>query len=373
MDLRRLLLGVAAHGLATSVALPERPLLEHKWERLRDTLGTQRVTGLAIAAADDGALVLDDAQRAALEEDHLEALAHVLRLERDLLDVHDVLAAAGVPFAVLKGSAVAHLDYVDPALRTFGDNDLLLPSDRFADGLAALMDHGFVRPAAEIAPGFDVRFGKGATLRDSDLGRELDIHRTLAMGPHGLMIRLEELWADPVAFELGGRRIAALGAEQRCLHACFHASIGNSTRRVLPFRDVAEMVLFGRGDADRVRELARSWRAEAVVARAVVETWTALELADEPPLVAWARGRVPTRREERLLGVYAPGSSYAAKAVAGLAVLPSWGDRVAYVRLLALPRSSSLETRGRSRAGWLFRGARRVARDARQSRVSRTD
>lgn len=369
MDLRRLLLGVAAHGLASSVALPERPLTDAQWRRLRDTVSHQRITGLAMLAADDGALVVDAGQRAALEEDHLEALAHVLRLERMLLELHDVLTEAEVPFAVLKGSAVAHLDYVDPSLRTFGDNDLLLPTDRLAAGLAALREHGYVRPAAEIAPGFDVRFGKGATLRDPASGHELDIHRTLAMGPFGLLIRLEELWADPTSFELGGRRLVALGAEQRCLHACFHATIGNSTRRVLPYRDVAEMVLYGQGDADRLLGLARSWGAEAVVARAVADTWDALELADENPLVTWARGRVPSRREERLLGVYGQGASYAAKAVAGLAVLPTWRDRADYVRLLTVPRGASLEARGRSRLDWLVRGGRRLARDARRSRA----
>jgi len=365
MDRRRILLGLVAHGLpATPSGLPDRPLPDDEWGGLRSALRHQRLTGQAVAAADAGALPVTDLQRAELEEEHVAAMAHVLRLERALLHVDQVLRAADVPFVVLKGTAVAHLDYPDPAQRAFGDNDVLLSSDRFAEGVALLIEDGHERPAAEIGPGFDVRFGKGATLV-GDLA-ELDVHRTLAMGPFGLLVRLDELWADLAPFELGGRRLLALGTEQRYLHACFHAVVGNADRRVLPYRDVAEMLLFGEHDVARLRELAASWSAEAVLARAVTETWGALGITETGPLVEWARTRIPTPREQRLLRVYGPDASYAAKALAGLTVLPGWRDRRDYVRMLLLPGDQALAVRGRSRRTWLTRGARRLVRDVRR-------
>ena len=369
MELRRVLLGLAAHGLpSVGVGLPDHPLAPEEWKRVRNEIRHQRMTGQAAAAADDGALVLTDEQRDELEDDHVTAMAQVLRLERGLLRAHDVLDAAGVPFVVLKGSAVAHLDYPDPQARAFGDNDILLPTDRYADGMAALLDDGYVRPAAEIRPGFDVRFGKGATLVGDD-GAELDVHRTLAMGPFGLLVGLEELWDGPARFELAGRELLALGTEQRYLHACFHAVIGNANRRVLPHRDVAEMLLYGEYDEARLREIAAHWSAEVVLARAITDTWQLLGITESGPLIAWAHARVPTRRDQRLMRVYGPGSSYAAKALAGLTVLPGWRDRAAYVRMMALPDDRSLEFRGRSRLGWLVRGARRAAEDRRRARV----
>lgn len=373
MEVRRVLLGLAAHGLPTAgLALPDRPLPDDEWKTLRNEVRHQRLTGQATAAADACALALTDVQREELEQEHVTAMAHVLRLERGLLRVHEILGAVGVPFLVLKGSAVAHLDYADPQARAFGDNDVLLPTDRYAEGMAALLDHGYVRPAAELGPGFDVRFGKGATLVGDDQA-ELDVHRTLAMGPYGLLLRLDDLWDRPVRFELAGRQLLAPATEQRYLHACFHAVIGNANRRVLPHRDVAEMLLYGEHDAARLRELAARWSAEVVLARAITDTWELLGITASGPLVEWAHERVPTRRDQRLMGVYGPGSSYAAKAFAGLTVLPGLRDRVAYVRLLAMPGDQSLAFRGRSRLGWLTRGTRRMVRDRRRSRAARTE
>jgi hypothetical protein len=69
------------------------------------------------------------------------------------------------------------------------------------------------------------------------------------------------------------------------------------------------------------------------------------------------------------MGVYGPGTSYAAKALAGLTVLPSWRDRLAYIRIMALPGSQQLRERGGSRVGWLVRGVRRLARDRRRAQT----
>jgi hypothetical protein len=365
-----MLLGLAAHGLPSAVELPDAPLTDQEWRRLRNAVRHERLTGQATAAADAGALRLTGPQREELEEEHVAAMAHVLRLEAGLLRVHDVLGEAGIPFAVLKGTAVAHLDYADPQRRAFGDVDVLLPTDRFADGIEALLDHGYVRPAAEIGPGFDVRFGKGATLVGTDRC-ELDVHRTFAMGPFGLLVRLEELWERPARFELGGRELWALDTEQRYLHACYHAVVGNPTRRVLPYRDVAEMLLYGEYAPDRLRSLAAHWSAEVVLAQAVTETWDALGLTQTGSLVTWARERTTTRRDQRLMRVYGPGTSYATKAIAGVTVLPRWRDRLAYLRMLVLPGGQHSRESGRSRLGRLARGARRFADDSRRSRSSR--
>ncbi|HYH35324.1 MAG TPA: nucleotidyltransferase family protein [Nocardioides sp.] len=361
-DVRRISAVLAAHGLeGAPAALPREPLEDSQWNQLRATLRFQRLSGPAVAAADAGELVLTDAQRQELEEEHLQALGHVLRLERILLRVDDLLGEAAVPFAVLKGSAVAHLDYADPSLRAFGDDDILIPTEHFAAAVQALLRAGYRRPAREVRPGFDVRFGKGATLVGEDR-YELDVHRTFAMGPFGLLVDMAELWDGLDRFELGGRQLSALGPEQRFLHACYHAVIGNPKRRLVPYRDVAEMTLYGSHDLGRLRELAEHWGAGAVLARALVDTWEELGLTSERPLLSWARGRVASGREQRLLRVYTAGTSYAAQSAASLVVLPRWRDRVALVRMLAFPGAAYTSTHGRSPVGWLLRGARRALR-----------
>ena len=53
-----------------------------------------------------------------------------MRLEQEVLTVIDLLTASAVDVRILKGSAVAHLDYPDPALRSFIDLDILVRSEQ---------------------------------------------------------------------------------------------------------------------------------------------------------------------------------------------------------------------------------------------------
>ena len=372
MEERQLLRGIAGHGLpGADVPMPRDPLTPQEWTRLRIAIRHQRVTGLAVAAADAGAFAMTAEQREELETEHVEAMAHVLRLERSLLRVHDVLAPLGIPVVVLKGTAVAHLDYPQPELRPFGDNDILLPSDRFAEAVDHLRTAGYRRPAPEIGEGFDSRFGKGATLLGQD-SYELDVHRTFAMGPFGLMVDLEELWDGADHFELGGRRLRALGTEQRFLHACYHAAIGNRYQRVMHYRDVAEMLLFGSFDTSRLRALAESWGGGAVLARAVTDTRNELGLSEDLPLLGWAGDRSTSRREQRLLEVYTADTPYATLAAAGVMALPRWRDRLQYVRLLAMPAAGYTRGHGRSRLGWVLSGVRRMVQERLRSVARRS-
>ncbi|MBA3621797.1 MAG: hypothetical protein H0W51_05695 [Euzebyales bacterium] len=54
---------------------------------------------------------------------------------------------------------------------------------------------GYRRSWPQLRPGFDRRFGKGAPLR-RDEGWELDLHRTFVMGPFGLTVDLDGLFAS---------------------------------------------------------------------------------------------------------------------------------------------------------------------------------
>ena len=190
-----------------------------------------------------------------------------------------VLRGSGLDHRVLKGAAVADLDYPDPALRSFVDVDLLVRAEEWDDAIHVLREAGWERQFAEPRPGFERRFVKGMVLtRPDDGGTELDLHRTLALGPFGLTVRLEDLWADCEVLRLGGVEVRALAAEERFLHACFHAVLGDLPPRLVPLRDIAQMSLRGNLDLDRVIHHARSWRAEAVLLRAVELTWETLGL-----------------------------------------------------------------------------------------------
>lgn len=341
MTTAELLRSVASHGLPGDGPWPDAPLEVPAWERLLAGVSTQRLGGLLLQALRSGDLPAEPEQVEQAAQHHLERSCSALALERMALEVLALLEQDGVEARLLKGSAAGHLDYDDPSLRLFADVDLLLRS-RDVDRAYALLDRaGFRRRSVEPRPGFDRRFGKGATFTAPG-GHELDVHRTFVMGPYGVRIRLDDLWERSDVVRIGGREVQALDPECRLLHACFHTALGDQPPRLVPQRDIAELLLRTQPDPARVRWLMARWGAEPVVARGVTTAWSTLGLVpDSTELSSWAFNRVSTARESKDLAVYTDprGSSYAAKSVASLAALPRLRDKAALGLALALPRA----------------------------------
>ena len=132
-------------------------------------------------------------------------------LERWTLEVVQLFADAAIEVRLLKGPAVAHLDYPDPAWRAFGDIDVLVPSAQYDDAIRALLAVGGRRRSQEVRPGFDRRFGKGACVTLLN-GVQVDVHRTLASGPFGLTV---DLGVEILSSQL--QHIRSIGSTQ---HAC---------------------------------------------------------------------------------------------------------------------------------------------------------
>jgi hypothetical protein len=278
-------------------------------------------------------------------------------LERALLDTLPALEMAGVAVRVLKGPAVARLDYPDPAWRAFGDVDLLVTSEDYDRALGALQDLGGRRRFTEVRPGFDRRWGKGACVVAPD-GTQIDVHRTFVAGPFGLTVDLPGLFLDPAPVALGGREVLALDRVDRFLHACFHAALGDQVARVATLRDVAQLLTATDLDVEAALARATGWRADAVVARAVRLTWSRLAL--EPhPVADWALAHRADRFQLRALRAYTGASrSYATQVVAGLSAVRGVPAKVAYVRALLLPDARHLAARDRSHARRLQRALR---------------
>ena len=331
---------VATYGLlGSSHELPDHPLGDAEFDALLAGAIEQRLTGALTSSIASGRLPATDAQAAQASEAHFDALCRCLELESALLHVVATLNDAGIESRVLKGSATAHLDYPDPALRTFVDLDILVRSEDIEQATRLMVERGYNRQVAEIRPGFDRRFGKGCTLT-SPSGHELDLHRTFVTGPFGLTLRLDDLWSNATPWMLAdGHQLLALGREQRLLHACYHAVLGDREPRLVPQRDIAAIALADDLDEVRVRELAYAWRAEYVVAKAISLTWDTLALADETALTAWARRYQPDARAEHAFATYrAQHSNYAARSWASVRALPNMRARAAFLFSLAFPK-----------------------------------
>lgn len=360
----RALLAAAAHDLPDARwCFPREPAADDAWADLLAQAHRHRVTGLLKAAADAGALAVTAGQAEQLRAVSLATAVRVLGLQQELANVVGLLAEDGVPSRVLKGAAVAGLDYARPAVRSYADLDVLVRADDFDAAVAALSRAGYSRTLAEPRPGFDRRFDKGTTLVGAAAGYEIDLHRTFVLGPWGLLVDLDELWDDGEPVQVGGRTMWALSRTNRFLHACYHAALGNWPLRLASLRDVAEMARHPGLDVPAVLRRAAGWGVEAVVAAAVADTHRLLSLAWAGPLWDWAAGYVPSRREESRLALHThSGKTFAAQAVATLGALPRLGDKLAYARALVLPDRGYTEGRHGTMLGRLRYGIAELRR-----------
>ena len=356
---------VAAYGLPNRSSLPARPLRTHEWEPLIRGARDHRTIGLLARAVADGSFVTTTEQAEEAYDTHAEAMGLAVVLERVLLDVASVLTGAAVDCRVLKGSAVAHLVYPDPAQRPFGDVDLLVPAAQFDLTVALLVDAGYRRERPQLRPGFDRRFAKSVTLTSPD-GLPVDLHRTLAAGRFGVTLAVNQLFAASSPLVLGGQTLSALGPEDRFLHACYHAVLGSSSPPLLALRDIAQMLLTTDLDMVEVQQRSQLWRGQAVLARAVVLTWETLALVPAPALVAWARCYRPDRSERRVLRAHTVHRSGGTQALTALAAITGLREKLAFLWALAVPQRGYLGD-GRSRYWrWWVRGARALTRTGRR-------
>lgn len=238
-----------------------------------------RLLGSLSDAVDSGRLVLTEHAVEELRHFHEAAMRWCIHLESRLLEVRELFAKGGeLRMVVLKGPAIAHLDELDPTSRSFADLDLLIESDDIDLAVEALTARGATRQWGERRPGYDRRFAKSVTMTCSD-DVEVDIHRTLTDGVHGVRVPRAELFACSETFEIGGRELSALGLDHRVLHAMYHAVLGSPTPALHSLRDVAGYLRRPDVSPEVVLATAARWGGVEVVSEAVraVEEITSMD------------------------------------------------------------------------------------------------
>jgi hypothetical protein len=335
---RRHLRALAGIGLTDSPDRPGHPLPRADWESLLAAARRERLDALLAWDIAAGDWPCTDDQRDEAFEAHRRSMSAALRLERVLLELTDVFVEAGVPFRILKGPAVAHLDEIDPSLRPFGDLDLLVPAGRLAVAIETLAARGGVRRYPEPRPGFDRRFSKGMCVVVPP-GYEIDLHRTLCPGPFGFTVDLADLFASSAPLELAGRTVLALDRPRRFVHACLHAVLGSPHPRPAQLRDVARTCPTEVTEITDALAVATHWRVGIVVTHAV--RLTADQLCWRPPeaMQVWAESERPRSADRRRLAAHVgPRSSSVAQTITAFGAVPGWRAKLAYGSAVALPR-----------------------------------
>ncbi|MGI9605415.1 MAG: nucleotidyltransferase family protein [Acidimicrobiales bacterium] len=320
-------------------------------------LEAERLVGVAVRALDEGAVEGSTQIAERLEHAHDDAMARTLRVELAMLEVLDLLDEHSITHRVLKGSALAHVAAIRPADREFRDVDLLIPAAEIDDTVKILQNTGARRLQPRLSADFDRRFGKSVTL-DLD-GIEIDLHRTIAPGPFGLMLFPGDLFLTPTTITVGDREVVTLDSTDHLLQACYHAALGSAEPTATNLRDIA---LLARGPWDRTRfeRTIERWKGSIVVARAITLVDTHLGVDVELP--------VGTTRpaDHRLLDTYLrPDDRFAGMALATFRAL-STADRIAYARAVGLPEGTSLRDRVGEFGSRIRAGAPRAGRTNRR-------
>ncbi len=306
------------------------------WLELMHRCASNRITGLLGAAVETGLVAASEAQYDVLRERLRDDLAGVLVIEQHLLRVLDLFRTVGIDVRALKGPAVAHLDYPDPSMRLFSDVDILVRPEQFDEAVRTIVGTGVDRRFPELRKGFDRRFTKGVEFY-ADGEPEIDLHRTFVMGPYGLRIDLDEVWRTSETFHLADVEVHALDVDVRFLHACYHVALGGVPVRLAQLRDIPELLFGGRVDLARCFDLVRSWRGEAVLARAGVLAWDHLGLA-EGEFSTWARRCQISANDRRALQSYLdPEMGYAARCLTAVGSVPGVRGKIAFGVGLAFP------------------------------------
>jgi hypothetical protein len=208
----------------------------------------------------------------------LEREAQVRRAEALLLLPHAVAASVG-PLrskgfepVVFKGPSLASR-YPEPGLRSMVDIDLILPSADHPAAVGVLVGAGW-----EVARVADRRHYDTILVHPLVPGLFLELHRGLDMWfERSTAVRAEELWERRVPVDCMGTPAFGLPPEVELLALAAHAGKPyHCFSRLIWIVDLVVVVDAVRAegrevDWDLVRELARTWRCQTVLAVALAQ------------------------------------------------------------------------------------------------------
>ena len=342
---------IAAIGLSErKVGVPPE-----RWPLVLRKLSNERLTGLAVAGLAMGRLSLEPEQIDELLDRHRSAMVLALTIEQRLLVLSAAFEGAGVRAIVIKGPAVAHRAYPDPSMRSFGDLDLMVSTRDWQPACDLLVARGYQRGLPEPRRRFDVRFGKAATHSDAE-GYQVDLHRTLVLGPFGLWLDPDELLANTERFVLAGRQLERLDTTAMLLNAALHAGLGTARPLLLPLRDVAQLAWDPAVDWDRFAAWTVRWRLGTALRHAF--DCTTRDLGVDLPPVARRIGAIGAgRAERRAILAYTDRRPAGGVALATIPAIRGVRGKSAYLFGLLFPSRAFLRARagGRADASYLSR------------------
>lgn len=247
-----------------------------------------------------GALDLLPAEpRARLARAYADNQVRNRRIRAELLDVHQLLAAAHAPHLVLKGWPLVERLYTDPAQRFMSDQDFLVPADRAQAAHQALRAAGF-RPLPAKDEWIEKHLPSlwrndgyrwDGYLYDPDYPRPVELHvRLWELGWRGLGVRdLPDVWARAATRTVAGTAMQVLSDEDTLVHLSMHFA-GHLVEREARLNQLLDLARFVSQSAALDWDLSLRLAEAAGVSRfAYASLWLAREVfaAPLPPAAHW--------------------------------------------------------------------------------------
>jgi hypothetical protein len=188
---------------------PERALLDPRH-------GGKRLLGLLLRSAGRNHLEIEPVLLTLLRTHYAAEVARYEFCRGVYADVFDRLAAARISAVVLKGVALAHTVYPEPALRHCHDLDVWIREHRLLHAADAL-----------LAAGYRHRFREaGARPWHIELRHPSGLPVTLHASPWRAPLwgdRVEAMWENAEPREVAGREVKVLRAADALVHVALHA------------------------------------------------------------------------------------------------------------------------------------------------------
>jgi len=190
-------------------------------------VGTLEIHGLLpfVGSAAAGGEVPDDIRQRVLKHRLRLSLYHANALDA-LTGISRELQAAGIPYAVLKGTYLYELLYRDRFPRAYGDIDLLVPADRLAEATVALRKAGYGDDPAHASRGGGMprwHFHAELTSRKPG-GLPVELHRSLVDRCNLYRIPEAELFGRLVIFKTRQGSFTVLSTEDEFLYLSLHVA-----------------------------------------------------------------------------------------------------------------------------------------------------
>lgn len=232
------------------------------WPRLLLLAEEQGVLAhLTCSLNDPGAPAVAQEIRQTLLESQRAQNFLTLRLTAELFRIFELFSTNNIPALAVKGPVLAMQAYGDPAMRSYGDLDLLVRQRDIRRATEALLASGF--EAAVPLSAIDAGKIPGQYLfskPDSKLLVELHNELTLRYFPRPLPI--EDFFARQIRVRLDANQAPALAVEDELVLICIHGA-KHFWERLIWIADVAALVARQTGmDWERAAESARAVRAE---------------------------------------------------------------------------------------------------------------